>query len=165
VIRDSTTAQLPPEGNGHVVAVTASEVAAVPAFAGKGTAKPLLDAKATGSQAVTVNLLEFPISAEVPRHDHGRSTEILYVVAGEGKLTVGSEDYPFASDSVLVLPGGQPHAIKFMAEKTDKAEKPPEKVVVVQFLTSARATGAASSPVAPSKSAAKARSTPAGTAP
>ena len=165
VIRDSTTAQLPPEGNGHVVAVTASEVAAVPAFAGKGTCKPLLDPKATGSEAVTVNLLEFPINAEVPRHDHGRSTEILYVVAGEGKLTVGSEDYPFVSDTVLVLPAGQPHAIKFTAEKTDKTEKPPEKVVAVQFLTSARATGTAPSPVAPGKSAAKARPTQAGTAP
>jgi quercetin dioxygenase-like cupin family protein len=165
VIRDSTTAKLPPEGSGHVVAVTASEVAAVPAFAGKGTAKPLLDAKATGCEAVTVNLLEFPVNAEVPRHDHGRSTEILYVVAGEGKLTVGSEDYPFVSDTVLVLPAGQPHAIKFTAEKTDKTEKPPEKVVAVQFLTSARATGTAPSPVAPGKSAAKARPTQAGTAP
>jgi quercetin dioxygenase-like cupin family protein len=114
---------------------------------------------------VTVNLLEFPINAEVPRHDHGRSTEILYVVAGEGKLTVGSEDYPFASDTVLVLPAGQPHAIKFTAEKTDKTEKPPEKVVAVQFLTSARATGTAPSPVAPGKSAGKARPTQAGTAP
>jgi hypothetical protein len=66
---------------------------------------------------------------------------------------------------VLVLPAGQPHAIKFVAEKTDKAEKPPEKVVAVQFLTSARAAGTASSPVAPSKSATKARPTPAWIAP
>ena len=36
VIRDSATAKLPPEGNGHVVVVTATEVAAVPIFAGKG---------------------------------------------------------------------------------------------------------------------------------
>ena len=66
---------------------------------------------------MTVNLLEFPVGAELPRHEHARSTEILYVVAGEGKLTVGSEDYPFASDSVLVLPAGQPHAIKFIGPR------------------------------------------------
>jgi quercetin dioxygenase-like cupin family protein len=168
VIRDSTTAQLPPEGNGRVVAVTASEVAAVPAFSGKGTVRPLLDPKATGSRAVTVNLLEFPVTSEIPRHDHGRSTEILYVVAGEGKLTVGSEVYPFASDTVLYLPAGQPHAIKFSpekTEKTDKADKAPEKVVAVQFLTAARAAGTAPSPGVPGKSTAKARPTQAGSAP
>jgi quercetin dioxygenase-like cupin family protein len=157
VIRDSTTAALPPEGNGHVVAVAASEATAVPVLAGKGTAKVLLDAKTTGREAVTVSLLEFPVNAEVPRHDHGRSTEILYVVTGEGKLTVGSEVYPFSSDSVLVLPAGQPHAIKFSIEKTDKTEKPPEKVVAIQFLTPARAPGTEASSGAPGKSAVKAR--------
>jgi quercetin dioxygenase-like cupin family protein len=162
VIRDSTTAVVPPEGNGHVVVVTANEVAAVPALGGKATARLLLDANATGSEAMTVMLLEFPIGAEVPRHDHGRSTEILYVVTGEGKLTVGSEDYPFASESVLCLPAGQPHSIKFLAEKTDKADKPLEKVVAVQFLTSVRATGTAPSAATPSK--AKARSAQAGSA-
>jgi quercetin dioxygenase-like cupin family protein len=165
VIRDSTTAQLPPEGNGHVVAVTASEVAAVPALPGKGTAKVLLDPKTTGYEAVTVSLLEFPPTAEVPRHDHGRSTEILYVVTGEGKLTVGSEVYPFASDTVLYLPAGQPHAIKFSPEKTEKTDKAPEKVVAIQFLAAARATGTAPNPGAPGKPAAKARPTQAGAAP
>jgi len=59
VIRDSTTGQLPPEGNGHVVAVTASEGGCA-RFAGKGTAKLLLDAKATGSDSRDRQLLEFP---------------------------------------------------------------------------------------------------------
>jgi quercetin dioxygenase-like cupin family protein len=169
VIRDSSSAKVPAEGNGHVVAVTATEVAAAPAAGGKGTVKVLLDTKATGSVAVTVNLLEFPLGAEVPRHDHGRSTEILYMVAGEGKLSVGREDYPFGNDSVLVLPAGQPHAIKFITEKSDKAEKPPEKVVAVQFLASARPTGAvpspSASPAAPAKPAARTRPGSTGSAP
>jgi len=149
VIRDSATAKEPPEGNGHVLAVRATEVPATVTLGGKGTVKALLDPKATGSEAVTVNLLEFPLGAEVPRHDHGGSTEILYMVAGEGQLTVGRENYPFGNECVLVLPAGQPHAIKFTAERNDKAEKPPEKVVAVQFLTSARTTGAVPSPPAP----------------
>jgi hypothetical protein len=116
---------------------------------------------------MTVNLLEFAAGAELARHEHARSTEILYVAIGEGKLTVGSEDYPFASDSVLFLPAGQPHAIKFIVpEKTDKAEKP-EKPVAVQFLTAAGATGAAHSPApaAPTRPAAKTRATQAGPVP
>ena len=159
VIRDSATAKLPDEGNGHVVVVTATEAAAVPTPGGKGTIKVLLDPKATGSEAVTVNLLEFPLGTEVPRHDHGRSIEILYTVVGEGKLSVGREEYPFGNDSVLYLPAGQPHAIKFITEKADKTEKPPEKIVAVQFLTSGRAAGAVRtpSPAAPTKPAAKTR--------
>ena len=159
VIRDSATAKLPDEGNGHVVVVTATEAAAVPTPGGKGTIKVLLDPKATGSEAVTVNLLEFPLGTEVPRHDHGRSIEILYTVVGEGKLSVGREEYPFGTDSVLYLPAGQPHAIKFITEKADKTEKPPEKIVAVQFLTSGRAAGAVRtpSPAAPTKPAAKTR--------
>lgn len=87
------------------------------------------------------------------------------MVEGEGKLSVGREDYPFASDSVLVLPAGQPHAIKFITERSDQAEKLPEKVVAVQFLTSARATGAVPIPAAPTKPAAKTRPTQTGSVP
>ena len=165
VIRDSATAKLPPEGNGHVLVVTATEAVTVPILGGKGTVKVLLDPKTTGSESVTVNLLEFAPGTELPRHDHGPSTEILYTVAGQGKLSVGSEEYPFGSESVLYLPAGQPHTIKFIAaEKSDKTEKP-EKIVVVQFLTSARATGAAPSAAAPTKAAAKTRSTQTGSVP
>ena len=159
VIRDASTAKEPPAENGHVVTLTGTEAAAVSGLGGKGTVKVLLDPKSTGSDAVTVNLLEFTHTSELPRHDHGRSTEILYVVTGEGRLTVGSEEYPFGSDSVLYLPAGQPHAIKFVVpEKADKSDKP-EKVVAVQFLAaSARAAGAAPAPAAPTKSASKTHS-------
>ena len=80
-------------------------------------------------------------------------------MVGEGKLSVGREEYPFGNDSVLYLPAGQPHAIKFITEKADKTEKPPEKIVAVQFLTSGRAAGAVRtpSPAAPTKPAAKTR--------
>ncbi len=167
VIRDSATAKAPPEGNGQVLVVTASETAAVPILGGKGTIKVLLDPKSTGGTGMTVNLLEFAAGAELARHEHARSTEILYVAIGEGKLTVGSEEYPFASDSVLFLPAGQPHAIKFIVpEKTDKAEKP-ERPVAVQFLTAGGLTGAAHgpAPAAPSRPAAKPRPTQAGPVP
>ena len=148
-----------------MLVVTATEAVTVPILGGKGTVKVLLDPKTTGSESVTVNLLEFAPGTELPRHDHGPSTEILYTVAGQGKLSVGSEEYPFGSESVLYLPAGQPHAIKFIAaEKSDKTEKP-EKIVVVQFLTSARATGAAPSAAAPTKAAAKTRSTQTGSVP
>ncbi|MGA7743178.1 MAG: cupin domain-containing protein [Polyangia bacterium] len=158
VIRDSATARIPPEGNGNLAVVTASEVVAVPTLGGKGMGRALLDAKTTGREGVTVNLLEFAHGAELPRHDHGGLTEILYVVAGGGILRVGSEEYPFGSESVLHLPAGQPHTIRFIAvERSDKAEKP-EKIAAVQFLASARATGGAPAAAAPTNPASKTRS-------
>ena len=165
VIRDATSAKEPPAENGHLVTLTATEATAAPIAGGKGTIKVLLDSKTTGSDAMTVSLLEFAHSGELPRHDHGRSTEILYVAAGEGHLTVGSEDYPFGSDSVLYLPAGQPHAIKIVvAEKTDKTDKP-DKFVGVQFLAAARGAGATRVPTAPTKPTPKARSPQTGSAP
>jgi quercetin dioxygenase-like cupin family protein len=135
VVRDGASAKVPPEANGKLVMVTAAEVVAKPA-GGKATSRVLLDPTTTGSDALTVTLLELANGAELARHDHGRTTEILYLISGGGKLTVGSEEYPLASDDVLHLPAGQPHAISFStAEKTDKA-------VAVQFLTSAGAAGA-----------------------
>jgi len=159
VIHDAASAKEPSPENGHLVTLTAAEAAAaVPVAGGKGTIKLLLDSKATGSDAVTVSLLEFGHSGELPRHDHGRATEMLYVVSGEGRLTVGSEEYPFGSDSVLYLPAGQPHAIKFIVpEKSDKTEKP-EKVVAVQFLASVRAAAAGAPAPGTTKPTSKARS-------
>jgi len=139
VVRDAKAASLPAQG-GQVVVTSAAEAATIPILGGKGTARALLEPKATASDALTLNLLELANGAELPRHDHGRAAEILYLVSGGGKLTVGSEEYPLASDEVLYLPAGQPHAIKFTAgEKSDK-------VVAVQFLTSARAPGVAPNP-------------------
>lgn len=142
VVRDPKDAKVPPEENG-VLTVSAAAAAPVVALAGgKGTSKNLVDPKATHSQAVTVNLLEFGNGGELARHDHGRAAEIVYVISGSGKLMVGSEEYPVASDQILYLPAGQPHSIKLSAvEKADKA-------VALQFLAGGNTQTA---PAAPAK--------------
>ena len=58
--------------------------------------------------------------AQVPRHSHAGSDEIIFVAAGAGELTVGSEKFPFEAPEALFLPAGQPHAVKFTG--TDKTE-------------------------------------------
>ncbi len=57
---------------------------------------------------------------EVPRHPHAGAEEIIFVMAGDGELTVGSEKFPFEGPEALYIPAGQPHAVKFTG--TDKAE-------------------------------------------
>jgi len=138
----------------------------VPAFAGKGTAKPLLDAKATGSEAVTVNLLEFPINAEVPA-TRSRSIDGDPVRGGRrGQTDVWAARTTRLPATVcwFFLPAS-PTPSMFMAEKTDKAEKPPRRWWL--FSSSPRPARQELRPARSrqGKSAAKARSTPAGTAP
>jgi mannose-6-phosphate isomerase-like protein (cupin superfamily) len=144
VVRDPKDAKAPPEENGQLVVTSSATASSAPLTGGKGTFKVLVDPKATHSQAVTVNLLEFGNSGELARHDNGRAAEIAYVISGTGKLTVGSEEYPVESDQILYLPPGQPHSLKLSpVEKADRA-------VVLQFLAGpAAASAPAATPAKP----------------
>ena len=55
-----------------------------------------------------------------PRHSHPGAEGIIFVTAGAGELTVGSEKFPFQPSEALYIPAGQPHAVKFTG--ADKAE-------------------------------------------
>jgi quercetin dioxygenase-like cupin family protein len=72
---------------------------------------------------MAVDYMELQPGAEVPRHTHPGTTEVLYVLSGGGTLTVGSESYKFGADEVVHVPPDQPHATKVGGEK----------VVAVQF--------------------------------
>jgi quercetin dioxygenase-like cupin family protein len=93
---------------------------ALPLFNGRGKATPLLDVAHTGNRAVYLGKLEADPGVEVPRHSHPGAEEIIFVTAGAGELTVGSEKFPFEASEALYIPAGQPHAVKFTG--TDKAE-------------------------------------------
>ena len=67
-------------------------------------------------------MVEFASGTEIPRHSHDGSAEIIYILAGSGEVTIGSEKIPFAADQVIHIPEGQPHAVRFTGgEKTTKA--------------------------------------------
>jgi len=107
----------PPGAHFVVAGPTQAETLAV--FGGKGKIHPLLDAGHTGSRGFYLGTLEADPGAEVPRNTHPGAAEILFVVAGAGELTVGSEKVPFEADEALYIPESQPHAAKFSG--TDKA--------------------------------------------
>jgi quercetin dioxygenase-like cupin family protein len=98
-----------PPGSKPVVK-TREETRAIATFGGKGKVRILFDEKVTGSPAMALSVLELSPGAELPRHDHQGASEILYVLSGGGKLTVGSETTPFSAESALYVPPGQPHA-------------------------------------------------------
>jgi mannose-6-phosphate isomerase-like protein (cupin superfamily) len=117
VIHDPKVAN--PEGAKFVVAEP-KPAAAIPVFGGKAKVTPLLDVAQTGNKAIYLGKLEAEPGAEVPRNTHPGSDEILFLSAGAGELTVGSEKFPVEAPEALYIPAGQPHAAKFTG--TDKAE-------------------------------------------
>jgi quercetin dioxygenase-like cupin family protein len=91
---------------------------------GKVRAKMLLAPKDTGHANAYLGLLEADPGAEIARHSHAGSAEILYVVAGTGEVTIGSEKIAFGPDEAIHIPEGQPHAGKITGT---------EKAVLVQI--------------------------------
>jgi quercetin dioxygenase-like cupin family protein len=116
VIRDPAQAKAPAGPGPTLIEVDKSPALKLPG--GKGTARILLDEKATGSTALAVSLLEFAAGAEVARHAHAGASELLYVVSGGGDLTVGSDKMPFGPETALYIPADQPHMAKIGAEPT-----------------------------------------------
>jgi quercetin dioxygenase-like cupin family protein len=140
VIRDAAPA-VPP--GAHFTVASPGET--LPAFAGKGKIRPLLEPSKTGDKNVYVGLLEAETGAEVPRNSHPDSAEILYVISGGGDVTIGSEKIPYGSDEALHIPEGQPHAARFTGvdrnAPPDKSspDKPdaPGKTVMLQIFAPA----------------------------
>jgi quercetin dioxygenase-like cupin family protein len=106
------------------VVATTSKVDPLPILGGKGRVRILFDAKSTAHTSAALTVLEADPGAEIPRHVHQGSAEILYVVSGGGELTVGSEKIPFGADQAIHIPENQPHAAKLTG---------PEKTVMIQI--------------------------------
>jgi len=115
VIRDPRQAKTP-EG-AHFVLATAGKGEAIAGATGKVKAHPLFTEETTGSKDVYVGLLEAEGGAEIPRHTHEGSEEILYVISGDGELTVGSDKIKFGREQAIHIPAGQAHAIKFHGDE------------------------------------------------
>jgi quercetin dioxygenase-like cupin family protein len=108
VIRDPAQVTAPPAANGQVVVRSIADSASHPVPG--GSVRVLLAPQATGSAALTLEVLELSPGAEVPRHQHAGSGEVLYIVSGGGTLTVGSEIYPFSAEDTIHVPAGKLHA-------------------------------------------------------
>jgi mannose-6-phosphate isomerase-like protein (cupin superfamily) len=145
VIRDGSKARVPP---GARFAVDSLDKATVyPQPGGKTKIHLIFEPSSTGSDAVALSVGQFEPGAEIPRHSHEESAEILYILSGAGEVTIGSEKLAFAADQAIHLPENQPHAVRF---------KGPEKTLVVQIYAPAGPeqrfkAGAAKGAAAPKK--------------
>jgi quercetin dioxygenase-like cupin family protein len=103
---------------------TAAKVEPIVLPGGKARVRKLLTTDNTGRQVAYLGVLEADPGAEIPRHLHPMSAELLYVVSGGGVLTVGAEPIPFGPDTAIQIPENQPHLAAFTG---------PDKTIMIQL--------------------------------
>lgn len=112
VIRDSKKAVVP---QGARLAVESVDKATAYPQGKKIKVKMLFEPANSDSNDVALSVVVFDPGAEISRHTHPESAEILYVLEGKGEITIGSDKLAFGSEQAIHLPENQPHAVKFTA--------------------------------------------------
>ncbi|HEX2690361.1 MAG TPA: cupin domain-containing protein, partial [Kofleriaceae bacterium] len=75
-----------------------------------GPATIYADAQALHDPTLAASVLALPANARVAEHEHVQETELLYVLAGGGTMTVGGIDLPVTPTSVVQIPKHTKHA-------------------------------------------------------
>ncbi len=72
----------------------------------------LADAASIGSAAMVARRWELEPGAQMPERTHGPVDQLLYVIRGSGWVSVASERFPLAVESVVWLEAGDRYLIK-----------------------------------------------------
>ncbi|MES1206570.1 MAG: cupin domain-containing protein, partial [Pseudomonadota bacterium] len=104
VIRDPKKAVVP---SGARFAVESFDKATVYPQGKKIRVHLLFDPSSTDSEDVALSVVEFEPGAEIARHTHESSAEILYVLSGAGEVTIGSDKLAFGAEQAIHLPENQ----------------------------------------------------------
>lgn len=83
---------------------------------GKGWVKLGFDAASAGDGAAYVGAIGMQSGVTVPTHVHDGSTELLYVRAGTGVMTVGALEYPVTAGMAVQIPPGVEHGFTATSE-------------------------------------------------
>jgi quercetin dioxygenase-like cupin family protein len=75
-----------------------------------GPATIYLDGSIMKGTPLAASILQLPAGAHVAEHVHAHETELLYMLAGSGTLTVAGTQLPIVPTSVIQIPPNTPHA-------------------------------------------------------
>jgi len=75
-----------------------------------GPATIYADATTIRDPTLAASILALPAGAKVAEHVHAGETELLYVLAGSGTLTVGGVELPVTPTTVVQIPKQTKHA-------------------------------------------------------
>jgi len=100
--------------NGEVTGWRAAPIGPtiLPASAAKtyGPATIFVDATLQKDTPLAASILTLARGAKVPEHVHAKETEVLYVLAGSGTMTIGTTQVPVTSTSVIQIPPNTKHS-------------------------------------------------------
>ncbi|HSS01143.1 MAG TPA: cupin domain-containing protein [Kofleriaceae bacterium] len=84
----------------------------LPAAAAKtfGPATIFADAATTHDKTLAASIVSLAAGTKVPEHVHAGETELWYMLAGAGTLTMSGVDLPVTATSVVQIPRGAKHA-------------------------------------------------------
>ncbi len=88
----------------------------LPASAAKRYPRPagavtiFAEPQAIKDRALSASVIELPKGAAIPEHVHAGETELLYVLAGAGTMTVRGVPLAISATSVVQIPPNTPHA-------------------------------------------------------
>jgi len=77
---------------------------------GQGKVTILVDPSIVKASPFAVSILELPAGMGIPEHVHDKETELLYVTAGGGTMTVKGTALAVSATSVVQVPPATPHA-------------------------------------------------------
>ena len=75
-----------------------------------GPATIFADAATTRDKTLAASIVSLAAGTKVPEHVHAGETELWYMLAGAGTLTVNGVDLPVGATSVVQIPRGARHA-------------------------------------------------------
>jgi len=81
-----------------------------------GPATIFADASTIHDKTLAASLVALPASTKVAEHMHANETELWYMLAGAGTLTVNGVDLPVAPTSVVQIPRNARHAFAVTAD-------------------------------------------------
>jgi mannose-6-phosphate isomerase-like protein (cupin superfamily) len=98
--------------------VKAADVPTLPIAGGKGTAKLMLDG---AGAPLALDRLTAEKGTKMPPHKHDDSDEYLYILAGRGTTTVGTQIVKWGPGDALFIPKGTEHSTT-IDEKLDAVQ-------------------------------------------
>ena len=88
----------------------------LPASAAKTYGPATIFTDALHDPTFAASILQLPAGGKVPEHVHAHETEVLYVLAGSGTMTVNGVALPVTPTSVVQIPQGAKHGFTAATE-------------------------------------------------
>lgn len=78
---------------------------------GKASVKILLDKASVGAKEAYLGVLTALPGTKVPVHRHKESAELIYVLEGQGKMTLGKRVFRVKQGMAIYIPPNTPHSL------------------------------------------------------